>query len=166
MMKLNVLWLLFDEIDLTIRFRRVEIDWVSYLQVGNSSGWPPRFACQNTGYVKNWHVLPDLRLANRHCLLTQFVALIATVISVCADSIPRVASICVPILPCESTRSPGKPSLRLSSEDSHRTRFDETNPAVTSVSQDSAPVKKSMVWPLLHVYRGRGSVIKFCHFIY
>ena len=53
MMKLDVVWLLFDEIDLTIGFGRVELGWVSFLQVGNKSGWPPRFACQNAGYVKN-----------------------------------------------------------------------------------------------------------------
>ena len=53
MMKLDVLWLLFDEIDLTIEFGRVELDWVSFLQVRKMSGWPPRFACQITGYVKN-----------------------------------------------------------------------------------------------------------------
>ena len=53
MMKLDVLWLLFDEIDLTIGFGRVELGWVSFLQVGNTSGWPPRLACQNVGYVKN-----------------------------------------------------------------------------------------------------------------
>ena len=30
MMKLDVLWLLFDEIDLTIGFGRVELGWVSF----------------------------------------------------------------------------------------------------------------------------------------
>ena len=52
-MKLDMLWLLFDEIDLTIGFEKVEIGWVSFLQVENTFGWPSRFACQTTGYVKN-----------------------------------------------------------------------------------------------------------------
>ena len=38
MMKLDVLWLLFDEIDLAIGFGRVELGWVSFLQVENASG--------------------------------------------------------------------------------------------------------------------------------
>ena len=41
--KLDMLWLLFDEIDLTIRFGRVEIGWLSFSQVQKISGWLPRF---------------------------------------------------------------------------------------------------------------------------
>ena len=65
--------------------------------------------------------------------------------SVCVDSTPEVASICVPASPCKSTGSPDRPSLQLLSEDSHRTRFDETNLVVASVSRDSALVEKSTI---------------------
>ena len=160
LMKLDMLWLLFDEIDLTIGFGRIEIGWVSFLQVWKTSGWPPHFVCQNIDYVQNWPVLSDLRFVNWHPRLTRFIALIAAVVFVCANYTPRAASIYVLTSPSESTESPDKPSLWLSSEDCHRTRFDETNPAVTFISRDSAPVEKSTVWSLLHVFRGRGSVIR------
>ena len=73
------------------------------------------------------------------------LALIAMVVSICADSTVGAASICVPTSSCESTGLFHWPSLQSSSEDSHRTWFDEMNPSVTSVSQDSAMVENSTV---------------------
>ena len=86
LMKLDMLCLLFVEIDLTIGFERIEIDCVSFSQVQKMLGWLPRFACQKAVMSEMDLVLSDLRFANRYLCFTGFDALIITVVSVCANS--------------------------------------------------------------------------------
>ena len=59
-MNLDLLWTLFIEIDHTIGFGRVEIDWVSFSQVRKMLGWLPCFACEIIVMSETDLILPYL----------------------------------------------------------------------------------------------------------